>query len=96
MEQADIIPYERVRLWSLSTGERLETYAIPGGVGEVCTNGAAAHRIKKGEVIIIASFAWMDEGEVWEHRPRLVFLDQGNRPRHPAGKSGGEPKGAAG
>ncbi len=81
MEAANILPYERVHLWSLTTGRRLDTYVIPGkaDLGEVCTNGAAAVRIKKGEVIIIAAFAWMDEEEVERHRPRLVFVDDRNR-----------------
>lgn len=83
MDEADIRPYEQVQVWSLTTGERLDTYAIPGkgGSGEVCMNGAAAHRIKKGEVVIIASFAWMDEKEIEKHSPRLVFVDEQNRAR---------------
>lgn len=83
MDEADIRPYEQVQVWSLSTGERLDTYAIPGksGCGDVCMNGAAAHRIKKDEVVIIASFAWMDEKEVEKHSPCLVFVDGHNRVR---------------
>jgi aspartate 1-decarboxylase len=83
MEEADICPYEQVQVWSLSTGERLDTYAIPGkgGSGEVCMNGAAAHRIKRGEVVIIASFAWMDEKELEKHSPCLVFVGGNNRVR---------------
>jgi len=63
MEAAHILPYEKVHLWSLTTGDRLETYAVaaPAGGGEICTNGAAAVRIKKGETIIITAFAWMNE-----------------------------------
>ncbi len=81
MEAAHIVPYEKVFVWSLTSGERLETYAIPGkaGLGEICTNGAAALRIKKGEKVIIAVFAWMDEKEEKNHRPHIVFVDECNR-----------------
>ena len=86
MEASDVVPHEQVCVWSLTSGERLETYAIPGkpGSGEICINGAAAHRIKKGEVVIIATFAWMEEAELRGHLPRVVFVDQGNRLKGPS------------
>lgn len=85
MEAADILPYESVQVWSVTTGERLDTYVIAASArsGDVCINGAAAHRIKKGETVIIASFAWMDEEEIARHAPRIVFVDNANRIRHP-------------
>ena len=81
MEAAGILPHEKVAIWSLTSGERLETYAIPGqpGLGEICANGAAALRIKKGEKIIIAVFAWMDADEARSHRHHIVFVDECNR-----------------
>jgi aspartate 1-decarboxylase len=81
MEAAGILTHERVQVWSVTTGERLATYAIPGaaGSGEICVNGAAAHRIKKDEVVIIAAFAWMDEKEAVKHEPSVVFVDGRNR-----------------
>ena len=80
MVAAGIVPYEKVAIWSLTSGERLETYAIPGpaGRGEVCMNGAAAHKIKSGERIIIAAFAWFEEEEAQSHRPSRVYLDEKN------------------
>ena len=83
MEAAHILTHEQVQVWSLTSGARLTTYAIPGaaGSGDVCINGAAAHRIKKGEVVIIAGFAWMDEKEALQHRPHVVFVDGQNRMR---------------
>jgi aspartate 1-decarboxylase len=83
MRAAGILTHERVQVWSATSGERLVTYAISGapGSGEICVNGAAAHRIKKGEVVIVASFAWMDANEAVKHRPRVVFVDGGNRIR---------------
>jgi len=97
MEAADIIPHEQVQVWSLTSGERLDTYAIPGkrGAGEICMNGASAHRIRKGEVIIIATFAWMDEEEVRGHLPRVVFVDRRNGISN-AGRSENKPKLASG
>lgn len=94
MDAADITPYEQVQVWSLNSGERLETYAIPAeaGSGEVCINGAAAHRIKKGEIVIIATFAWMDEREVRAHSPSVVFVDEHNRIRDKAGKLKAKPR----
>ncbi len=81
MAAAQILPHEKVAIWSLTTGERLETYAIPGqtGLREICANGAAALRIKKGEKIIIAAFAWMDAAEARKHQPHIVFVDDCNR-----------------
>src|SRR5580765_918752 len=77
MKAARILTHEQVQVWSLTSGARLTTYAIPGapGSGEICINGAAAHRIKKGEAVIIATFAWMDENEAKKHRPAVVFVD---------------------
>ncbi|MEA2016185.1 MAG: aspartate 1-decarboxylase [Actinomycetota bacterium] len=81
MEHAKILPYEKVMVVSIDSGERLETYAIEGDKdsGVICTNGAAARKILKGEKIIIFSFAYMGEKEIGEHRPRIVYVDEKNR-----------------
>ncbi len=81
MEAAGIVPYEKVNVWSLSTGERLETYAIAGqaGQGEICMNGAAALRIKTGERIIIAAFAWFEDKEARGYQPARVYVNENNR-----------------
>jgi len=86
MEASNVVPHEQVSVWSLTSGERLETYANPGpaGSGEVCINGAAAHKITKGEVVIIATFAWLDEAEIHKHLPRVVFVDQHNHIKGPS------------
>ena len=98
MGAADIVPYEQVHVWSLTSGGRLDTYAIPGKArsGEVCINGAAAHWIKKGEIVIIAAFAWMDEREVRVHSPSIVFVDEHNRIRDEAGKLKAKPRRVSG
>jgi aspartate 1-decarboxylase len=81
MRAADISPYEQVHIWDLTRGTRLITYATegPAGAGEVCINGAAAHRVHPGDLVVIATFAAYDEAEVASHRPRIVPVDQGNR-----------------
>lgn len=83
LEAADILPYEAVDLWDCTNGERLRTYAIPGkaGSGEICVNGAAAHRIKPHDVIIIASWVDVDEARVRSWQARRVFVDAHNRIR---------------
>jgi aspartate 1-decarboxylase len=81
MEEIDLLPNEAVTIWDVTNGERLETYAVSGprGSGLICVNGAAAHRIHPGDLVIIAAFAWMDEGAARRHEPRVVFVDEHNR-----------------
>ena len=83
MEAADLLPYERVDIWDCTNGARLSTYAIPGeaGTGEICINGAAAHLVKPGDLVIIASFAQMDDAEARGFEARRVFVDERNRVR---------------
>ncbi|MEN8161280.1 MAG: aspartate 1-decarboxylase, partial [Myxococcota bacterium] len=59
MEAGDLVPYEQVQIYDCTNGSRLTTYAIPGeaGSGEICINGAAAHLVKPGDIVIIASYA---------------------------------------
>ncbi|MFH1224597.1 MAG: aspartate 1-decarboxylase [Candidatus Diapherotrites archaeon] len=79
MEAAGIIQHEKVEVWNVSNGKRFETYAVPAvrGSGEVIVNGAAAHRAKKGDLVIIAAFALLEEGE--EIMPKIVHADSKNR-----------------
>ncbi len=81
LEAADILPFEAVHIWNVTNGSRLQTYAIPveAGSGEVCLNGAAARMAAAGDLVIIASFAWMDEVEAAGARAKLVFVDGANR-----------------
>jgi aspartate 1-decarboxylase len=83
LEAADILPYEAVDLWDCTNGARLRTYAIPGeaGSGEICVNGAAAHLIKPQDVLIIASWADVDDADVRTWKARRVFVDSHNRIR---------------
>jgi len=82
MEAADILEHERVDVLDVTNGNRLTTYAIPGapGRGEVCLNGAAAHLVAKGDLVILVTYAEFDEAEARRHRPAVVFVDERNRP----------------
>ena len=81
MAAADLLPHERVEIYNVTNGERFATYVIEGapGRGEVVINGAAAHKARRGDLVILASYAAYDEAEARLHRPRAVFVDAANR-----------------
>ncbi len=81
---AGIVPYEQVDIYDVTNGQRITTYAILGeaGSGEVCINGAAAHRVRPGDLVIIVSYAEFDEQEIATHEPRVIHLDAANKVRH--------------
>ncbi len=80
MEAAGLLEYEHVHVLSLSSGERLETYAICGrpGSGQICMNGAAAKVIAKGEKVIVLSFAQIGEDEARTLVPKAIMLNDKN------------------
>ena len=86
MEAADLIEFEKVAIFDITNGNRIETYVIRGerGSGVICVNGAAAHQIRERDIVIIASFVGMDEQEALRHEPRLVYVDAQNRVRKEA------------
>ncbi|WP_439626118.1 aspartate 1-decarboxylase [Gemmata sp.] len=81
LDAADILPNEQIHVWDVTNGTRLTTYALPGkrGSGEVCVNGAGAHLIRPGDLVIIATFAEFDDAEARAHKPTVVLLGEGNR-----------------
>jgi len=81
MEAADVLHHERVEIYNVDNGERFATYAIPGtpGAGEVVLNGAAAHKVKPGHLVIICTYANYSEAEAAGHHPDLVYVDAANR-----------------
>jgi aspartate 1-decarboxylase len=81
LDAAGIWEYEAVHIWNVTRGTRLQTYAIRGerGSGVICINGAAAHLNKPGDMVILATFAEMDESEARLHRPTVVLVDGENR-----------------
>lgn len=82
MQLADILPYEQVHVWDMTNGNRLVTYAIEGeaGSGQVCMNGAAARLVGEGDKVIIASFVSIPYEEAAAFRPKIVFVDEKNKP----------------
>jgi aspartate 1-decarboxylase len=92
MEQADILPYQDVEIWNITNGERFSTYAISGqpGSGVICINGAAAHKARKGDMVIIATFGWMDEEQARTWEPTVVLLDERNRPQEKRAERAGQ------
>jgi len=81
MEQADILPYEQVQIYNVTNGERFTTYAITGekNSGVICINGAAAHKVKKDDLIIIVTYASYDEKELATFKPKKVYVDDNNK-----------------
>ena len=81
LRAADILPNEQVLVVNLANGARLETYAIegPAGSGMICANGAAAHHIRPGDLVIIMSYHLVEDAEAHSVRPRVVFVYQHNR-----------------
>nr|WP_315940509.1 aspartate 1-decarboxylase [Gimesia alba] len=82
MEAADIVEYEQVQIYNITSGTRLTTYAILGepGSGVICINGAAAHLVKPNDLVIIASYAEYKEKESRCHQPKVVLVDGQNSP----------------
>ncbi len=81
LEAAGIWEYEAVHIWNITRGTRLETYAIKGprGSGTICINGAAAHLNKPGDLVILATFAELEESEARVHKPVVVLVDRQNK-----------------
>ena len=81
MEGAGLLEHEKVDIYDVTNGARLATYVIPGtpGSGEVGINGAAAHLVQAGDLVIIAAYGWMTPEEHAAHVTRAVFVDARNR-----------------
>jgi len=81
MHAADMFPYEQVHVYNISNGERFITYLIKGekGSGSVGINGAAAHKAKIGDELIIASYAVIDEEKKDFFTPKVIIVDVQNK-----------------
>ena len=81
MEAAGIIPFESVDIWSITTGDRFSTYALPAPKhsGIIALNGAAARKVQPGDEIIITAFVSMNERQARHWNPKVVLLDEKNR-----------------
>ncbi len=80
MEAADLLAYEKVSVVNVNNGERLETYVIPGERGSktICLNGAAARKGQVGDLIIIISYAQLNEDELKSFEPTVILVDANN------------------
>jgi len=81
LDAAGIVEWEKVAVLNVTNGSRFETYAIkaPRGSGEICINGAAAHLVNPGDLVILLSFQGIEEGEIDSHEPRIVHVDENNK-----------------
>jgi len=82
MDAVGLVEGECVLVADLNNGTRHETYVIPGepGAGEICINGAAARLVQPSDRLIIMSFAYVSPDQAGAHRPRIVVVDENNRP----------------
>jgi aspartate 1-decarboxylase len=83
LDAAGILPHEAVDVLDITNGARLTTYTLeaPAGSGVVCINGAAAHLVKKGDLVILVAYALMDPLEARSFQPAVVLVDETNRIR---------------
>ena len=81
MDAADLLEGEQVTIADITNGARLETYVIPAprGSGTIGINGAAAHLVATGDLIIIMSYAVLEDAEARSMKPRVVHVDADNR-----------------
>ncbi len=84
LDAADIREYERIEVYNLKNGERFSTYAIraEAGSGIISVNGAAAHKAEPGDIVIVCAYAEVEERELVNFKPRLVYVDTHNRITH--------------
>jgi aspartate 1-decarboxylase len=81
IQAAGFLENEKIDIYDVTNGSRISTYVIPGtpGSGEVGINGAAAHHVQAGDLVILAAYGWMTEEEAANRTPKVVFVDESNR-----------------
>ena len=81
LEASGILPHEQVDVLDITNGARLTTYAIeaPAGSGTITINGAAAHLVNVGDLVIICAYAGMSPEEAAKHQPTIILVDEKNR-----------------
>ena len=81
LEATGLVENEQVHVLDVNNGNRLVTYVIeaPSGSGTICLNGAAAHLVELGDLVIICSYAQVNEKELEEHKPRVALVDENNK-----------------
>jgi len=80
LDAAGILPFEAVHVWNVNNGQRFETYAIamPRGSREIQVNGAAARLAQAGDLVIVATFCWLESQQARVHQPSVLLLGEGN------------------
>ena len=80
MQEANLNEYEKIHVLNITNGNRLVTYIIKGkrGSGEVCINGAAAHLVSRGDLVIVAAYCSVSEDEAKSFQPTIVHVDNKN------------------
>lgn len=96
MEAADLLAGEQVSIVDITNGSRLETYVIAGerGSGVIGINGAAAHLVHPGDLVILIAYGQMDDAEAATHQPRVVFVDASNHILENGNDAGYAPEGS--
>ena len=81
LDAAGILPFEQVDIYDITNGARRTTYALPGerGSGVIGINGAAAHLVKPGDLVILVAYGVFDEEEARNLKPTVVLVDERNR-----------------
>ena len=81
MEAADLLPGQQLDVVDVTNGSRLTTYVIPGaaGSGLICINGAAAHHIQPGDLVILMAYGLLSTEDARLYQPQVVFVDAQNR-----------------
>jgi aspartate 1-decarboxylase len=82
MDAAGLVPYEHILVADVDNGTRHETYVVPTprGQGDICVMGAAAHLVNLGDKVIVMAFADLHPDEVANHKPKVVVVDEENKP----------------
>jgi aspartate 1-decarboxylase len=80
LEVTGLMPHEAVAVWNVTRGTRFETYILEGAYGskEFHVNGAAAHLVEKGDVLIVAGFIHIPAAQAAQHKPTVAFLNKDN------------------
>ena len=96
MEAADILPGQSVDVLDVTNGSSLTTYAIPGGSGTglVCINGAAAHHVHPGDIVIVLAYGLLNDAEARAYEPCVVFVDKDNAIERVCHEPGEVPEGS--
>ena len=84
LDMAGIREYEQIQIYNIDKGDRFTTYAIRGeeGSGIISVNGAAAHKARVGDRVIICAYASYSDAELANFKPRLIYLTAGNKVSH--------------